>query len=82
MATRKGIVEWLPWNLSHYAGLWVHYAGLGSLPLDNSNLEQIALNGEGHDIDRYMEVGREVGSCGLRVVFHMYLHKRTFMAYV
>jgi len=50
--------------------------------LHNSDLKQIPLNGEGHDIDRYVEAGRAVVGCGFCGVFHMYLHKRTFMAYV
>jgi hypothetical protein len=82
MASGQGIVEWFSRHFPYQAGLLVHDAGLGSLSLDHGHLQQVALNGEGHDIDRYMEVGREVGSCGLCGVFHMYLHKRTFMAYV
>ena len=77
-ATREGIVEWLPGNLSHNAVLWVSNAGLSSLSLHHSYLEKVSLNGQGHDINCDVEF-RDFGLwCG----FHMYLHKRTFMAYV
>ena len=46
--------------------------------MDHGYLKQVSLNGESHDIHRYVEFGG-FGLCG---VFHMYLHKRTFMAYV